>query len=951
MVKVNVEKIKEIQKNTKNVRNICILAHVDHGKTTLADSLIASNDIISQKLAGQLRYMDSRTDEQERQITMKCSSISLYHKSENDSEEYLINLIDSPGHVDFSSEVSTAIRLCDGAIVLVDAVEGVCPQTRVCLQQAYNEHLKPILFINKIDRLIIEMNMSPIDAYKRLTHILEQVNAVLGNIFASDVISKETDNDVKTQQSALEDSDDSSLYFDPLQGNVLFGSALDNWGFTIDVFAKLYSRKIGLSETDLRKGLWGNFYYSNSKKRIERGAYDKGRKPMFVSIILESIWKFYELAIAKKVDEFEGSSRKLGITLSKRDLNFSDPKVPIKALFSQWLSLHLHLFEMVIKKIPAPNAINKEKIYKLMSTTTESITSLPKETQNLTTILSRCNPVETTTIVFVSKMFAVNVKTSADLLNLKNDSDEIFLAFARVYSGTLHLNDEILVLGPKHSPHKLANSPFIAKTSIYRLFVLMGRNLVTVSEVPAGNIVGIAGLEEFVFKTATLSTTPYCPPFIDLPIIATPILRVAIEPKNLQDMPKLLTGLKLLNQADPCVQVQIQETGEHILLTLGEVHLERCIKDLEDTFSKIPIQISKPIVPFRETIVQCLPSEASPSVKPKTRDELTVEMQTANKICEVKIRAVPMTASVAKLLEENTDIIMALQTKCSIDIVQDQKLEKFKQSLLDELFNKGVDIPFVSLQQIWSFAPNKVPTNILINCSDYKNTSPFRIKTEEEIDKRSKYDRAFINGFQLATQSGPICEETMYGVCFIIENWEIFESDTDPKNTNYGPISGQIISVIKEACKKSFQMHPQRLVIPMYTCTITVDVNVLNKLYAVIGKRHGEIISADLVEGSGQFSVKAYLPVIESFNFAKQIRTETSGLAMPQLVFSHWQVLEMDPYWVPSTKDEIEQYGDKADSVNVAWLYMNLVRERKGLQVEKKVVTHAEKQRTLSKNK
>uniref|UniRef100_A0A182N653 EFG_C domain-containing protein n=1 Tax=Anopheles dirus TaxID=7168 RepID=A0A182N653_9DIPT len=123
------------------------------------------------------------------------------------------------------------------------------------------------------------------------------------------------------------------------------------------------------------------------------------------------------------------------------------------------------------------------------------------------------------------------------------------------------------------------------------------------------------------------------------------------------------------------------------------------------------------------------------------------------------------------------------------------------------------------------------------------------------------------------------------------------------------------------------------------------------KLYAVIGRRQGRIQSADLIEGSGQFDVTAVIPVIESFNFATEIRKQTSGLAMPQLVFSHWETVDIDPHWVPSTEEEYLQYGEKADFTNVARVYMDAIRERKGLAVEKKLVEFAEKQRTLSKNK
>lgn len=132
----------------------------------------------------------------------------------------------------------------------------------------------------------------------------------------------------------------------------------------------------------------------------------------------------------------------------------------------------------------------------------------------------------------------------------------------------------------------------------------MGKELEELDEAPAGNIIGIKGLQNHVLKTATLSNNAYCPSFYDLTIMATPIFRVAVEPKNIADLSKLKKGLKLLNQADACVQVIVQENGEHVLVTLGEVHLERCIFDLENEYAKCSLNVSSPIVPLRETIVQ-----------------------------------------------------------------------------------------------------------------------------------------------------------------------------------------------------------------------------------------------------------------------------------------------------------------------------------------------------------
>lgn len=269
---------------------------------------------------------------------MESSAISLYFsmlRRSNPDEtptqnEYLINLIDSPGHIDFSSEVSTASRLCDGAVVLVDAVEGVCSQTVTVLRQTWVEHMKPLLIINKMDRLITELKMTPGEAYIHLSKLLEQVNAVLGSFFqgermeedlhwrervderiaataakeqervdraTNDDTNSTTDSEsIITSNAEFEEKNDKDLYFAPENNNVIFSSAIDGWAFTVRQFANLYEKKLGIKRSAMEKVLWGDFYLDPKTKKVLAQKHLKGRvlKPMFVQLVLDQIWAVYQ---------------------------------------------------------------------------------------------------------------------------------------------------------------------------------------------------------------------------------------------------------------------------------------------------------------------------------------------------------------------------------------------------------------------------------------------------------------------------------------------------------------------------------------------------------------------------------------------------------------------------------------------------------------------------------
>ena len=205
-----VEKMSELMWKVEKIRNIGIAAHIDHGKTTLSDCLIAGAGIISEELAGQQLYLDYDEQEKERGITINAANISMVH--EYNGEEYLINLIDTPGHVDFGGEVTRAMRAVDGVIIVVDAVEGVMPQTETVVRQALRENVKPVLFINKIDRLIKELQLTPQQMQERLIKVINDVNRLLKSV------SPDKFADWRIEVA---------------KGNVAFGSALQKWAISV----------------------------------------------------------------------------------------------------------------------------------------------------------------------------------------------------------------------------------------------------------------------------------------------------------------------------------------------------------------------------------------------------------------------------------------------------------------------------------------------------------------------------------------------------------------------------------------------------------------------------------------------------------------------------------------------------------------------------------------------
>jgi len=291
-----------------NTRLVTIVAHVDHGKTTLADSLVEHNGIISERLAGTMRYLDSMEEEQRRGITIRSSTIGLKHSYKplrsSEKRDMVIHFVDSPGHVDFSMEVSSALQICDGALLLVDVVEGMCTRTHAILREIASQKLVPILVLNKIDRLFTDLELSVNEAYLRIRSLIESVNAAASAILQRKMAEQKRVNSTEepfgnneTTGSAYEyhrSGSEISYYnhivdestsheelaemekiwtFSPGEGNIVFTSAVYGWGFTIPSLARsLFKSKVipDIKPPVLRQYLFGDFKYNTSTHRITK---------------------------------------------------------------------------------------------------------------------------------------------------------------------------------------------------------------------------------------------------------------------------------------------------------------------------------------------------------------------------------------------------------------------------------------------------------------------------------------------------------------------------------------------------------------------------------------------------------------------------------------------------------------------------------------------------------
>merc|ERR1719359_2399323 len=302
-------------------------------------------------MSGDARYTDTRADEQERGVTIKSTGVSLY--VEHDEEDgkgampHLINLIDSPGHVDFSSEVTAALRITDGAMVVVDCIEGCAVQTETVLRQSLQERVRPCLFVNKVDRCILELMMDPEDMYSRFRKAIEDVNVIV---------------------STYNDEVMGDVQVGPEKGTVAFGSGLHGWGFNVERFAKIYAAKMGVDKEKMMKRLWGDSFFNAKKKTWTNVAQPEGAKePLqraFCQFIMGPINQLMTSIMNDETEKYTKMMTSLGIVL-KGDEKALTGKPLMKRSMQIWINAADTLLSMIVMKLPSPRAAQKYRVENL----------------------------------------------------------------------------------------------------------------------------------------------------------------------------------------------------------------------------------------------------------------------------------------------------------------------------------------------------------------------------------------------------------------------------------------------------------------------------------------------------------------------------------------------------------------------------------------------------------
>jgi elongation factor 2 len=438
-----------------------------------------------------------------------------------------------------------------------------------------------------------------------------------------------------------------------------------------------------------------------------------------------------------------------------------------------------------------------------------------------------------------------------------------FYAFGRVFSGTVATGQKVRIMGPNYVPGKKSE---LWIKNIQRTVIMMGRYTEQVADVPAGNTCALVGVDQYLLKSGTIATDEDACCIKTMKFSVSPVVRCAVEPKNSADLPKLVEGMKRLAKSDPMVLCYTEESGEHIIAASGELHLEICLQDLQKDFMGTEVKVSDPVVSFRESCFG--------------KSNQTCLSKSANKHNRLFVEGETLSAEFCTAVD-NGDIKAGTEAK-----IQGRQLaDDFEWDVTEA-------------RKIWAFGPEGTGPNVFVDTTKGVN---YLLEIKESV----------VAGFAWAAMNGPLCEEQMRGCRFNLMDVTL-HADAIHRGM------GQIMPTARRVCFASMLTATPGLLEPVYLCNISVPQDAMGNVYGVLTRRRGHVFSEEQRPGTPQMTLLAYLPVLESFGFTADLRSNTGGKAFPQCSFDHWEQMSGDPYVA----------GNKSNETVLA------VRKRKGLAIE-----------------
>eukprot|EP01091_Cochliopodium_minus_P014581 TRINITY_DN4977_c0_g1_i1.p1 TRINITY_DN4977_c0_g1~~TRINITY_DN4977_c0_g1_i1.p1 ORF type:complete len:998 (+),score=338.88 TRINITY_DN4977_c0_g1_i1:24-3017(+) len=858
----NKQFLTDLMNNGNSVRNISLIGNLHHGKTSFLDIFVKKthpekSKINSEKL---LKYTNTRKDEIQRGLTIKSKPISLVLQNLN-GKSFLLNIMDTPGHVNFSDEVTAALRISDGVVLVVDVIEGVLNHTKNLIFHALSQNLPITLFINKLDRLVLESRFPPKDAYFKIKEIIDIVN--------SHILQFSQSNPSSTFSAPL---------LSPRKGNVLFGSSLFGFCFSLLSFAKIYNKKNGgeINEKMFAERLWGDIYYNALDRNFKGKPSSGASQRTFVSFILEPLYKIFSFTVSEKSENLKDVLSQLGVYL--KPTHYEMNNIPLlRLIISKFLGDSNNSFvDAISQHIPSPLVSPPNKL-PLIFPTSSSYLSSNKESNN-----SKDKKQDPEQLAVESML--KNDKDGPLIINIvknyESQDGSTFESLGRIFSGTIRKGDRLRVLGEGYS---ILEEEDVTVREVTSLAIFQSRYNIEMEEVGSGNWVLIGGVSDCISKTATLmwENMKGINIFTPLSFMTIGVCKVAVEPLNPSELPKMLDGLRKLDKSYPLLHTKVEESGEHVLVGTGELYLDCVLYDIRNLFTEIEIKVSDPVVSFCETVVDTSTVKCFAHT-PNQGNKLTF-------ICE------------------------PLEKEMALDIENDKiPLYSLSKENLSSLLREKYEWDILASKSLWAFGPSpKNGPNILLD-----DTLP----SEVDKNKLSSCRDSIVQGFQWSTREGPLCEEPIRSVKF-----KILDATLADEPFKRG--AGQIIPTSRRVCYSSFLTATPRLMEPVFFVEILAPEECVAATFTILARRRGNVLSETLKPGTPFTLIQAHLPVMDSYGFETDLRCHTQGMAFCTTVFDHWQNVPGDPL----DKNVLLKPLQPSQTQDLAREFVVKTRRRKGL--------------------